>query len=365
MKEIRTILERYSQLDFTQTKAALATVVRVEGSSYRRVGARMLVTEDGQWVGGISGGCLEGDALKRARLAMASGVPALVTYDTTDDDPYQIGVGLGCNGIIDVLLAPLSPDDTQNAVRQLEMLPGRRESTVVLTVVRGGALTGRVFLFPDEASFRETFPRADLSDILVEHIHQHLQSGRSGIAEAGDLSVLLEVVPPPIHLFIHGGNYDIFPLVRLAREIGWLTTVFCNTLKINQVIFDWADEVVAKDTIRPVDAHTAVLLMAHDFETDFRNFDRYRCEALPYIGLLGPRKRFEKIISRLAENGEKIADESHIYSPVGLDTGASTPEEIAVAILAEIRSVFSGRGGGLLRKRVGPIYGDESVSEIR
>lgn len=368
MKEIRTILDHYARLDLPATRAALATVVRVEGSSYRRVGARMLVTEDGQWIGGISGGCLEGDALKRARLAMASGVPALVTYDTTDDDPYQIGVGLGCNGIIDVLLTPLSPDDPHNAVRQLAPLPDRRENTVVLTVVQGGELTGRVFLFSGDVSFREEFPLTDVVHLLTDHIHDSLQHGRSGIVRTENLSVLLEVVPPPVHLYIHGGNYDVFPLVRLAREIGWLTTVFCNTLKINRVIFDWADDVVPKETIKPADAYTAVLLMAHDFDTDLHNFVRYQKEPrIPYVGLLGPRKRFDKICARLAADGTELTEEAlrHVYSPVGLDTGASTPEEIAIAILAEIRSVFSHREGGLLRKRPGPIYGEEYVAEIQ
>ena len=109
MKEIKSILKAYQNLDHSTTRAALATVVRVEGSSYRRTGARMLVMDDGTWVGGISGGCLEGDALKRARLAIAKTQASLVTYDTTEDDAHQIGVGLGCNGIIDVLLAPIEP----------------------------------------------------------------------------------------------------------------------------------------------------------------------------------------------------------------------------------------------------------------
>src|ERR1700704_6104613 len=107
MKEIKAIISAYDKIDKATTHAALATVVRVEGSSYRRTGARMLVMDDGIWIGGISGGCLEGDALKRARLAIASSEASLVTYDTRDDNAYQIGVGLGCNGIIDVLFTPL------------------------------------------------------------------------------------------------------------------------------------------------------------------------------------------------------------------------------------------------------------------
>jgi xanthine dehydrogenase accessory factor len=119
MKEIKAIIAAYDNIKDTATQAALATVVRVEGSSYRRTGARMLVMDDGVWVGGISGGCLEGDALKRARLAIAKSESSLITYDTTEDDAYQIGVGLGCNGIIDVLFTPLDFHDSNNPVEGL------------------------------------------------------------------------------------------------------------------------------------------------------------------------------------------------------------------------------------------------------
>src|SRR5581483_1756763 len=110
MKEIRTIIAAWRSLDLTRTKAALATVVRVEGSSYRRAGARMLVLDNGTYLGGISGGCLEGDALRRAQKGIALQRPSVITYDTTQDDDYQVGVGLGCQGIIDVLFTPLQPD---------------------------------------------------------------------------------------------------------------------------------------------------------------------------------------------------------------------------------------------------------------
>ena len=134
MKEIKAIIEAYHKIDFTKNKAALATVVRVEGSSYRRTGARMLISDSGEWIGGISGGCLEGDALKKAKFAMAQNKSSMVTYDTTDDDPYQIGVGLGCNGIIDVLLAPIDFQNVNNQVLILSDCLQSRKPSVVITV---------------------------------------------------------------------------------------------------------------------------------------------------------------------------------------------------------------------------------------
>ena len=135
MKEIRSIIQAYKGIDFTKTRAALATVARVEGSSYRRAGARMLVLDDGTYTGGISGGCLEGDALRRAQKAIAQNKPSVVTYDTTQDDNHQIGVGLGCNGIIDVLFTPLQPA-AENTVTLLDRVADTRVPRVLATVLR-------------------------------------------------------------------------------------------------------------------------------------------------------------------------------------------------------------------------------------
>src|ERR1700744_4897486 len=126
MKEIRSIVSAWQTIDFRTTRAALATVVRVEGSSYRRAGARMLVLDDGTYLGGISGGCLEGDALRRAQKGIALGRPSVITYDTTQDDDYQIGVGLGCQGIIDVLFTPLKSDDPDCPLRILAAITNTR-----------------------------------------------------------------------------------------------------------------------------------------------------------------------------------------------------------------------------------------------
>src|SRR5689334_4432220 len=107
MKEFKAILEACKKVDFNQKKAAIATVVKVRGSSYRSPGARMLITDDGKWVGSISGGCLEGDALRKARQVMTEKKPLTVTYDTSEESNQNLGIGLGCNGIIDVLIEPV------------------------------------------------------------------------------------------------------------------------------------------------------------------------------------------------------------------------------------------------------------------
>jgi xanthine/CO dehydrogenase XdhC/CoxF family maturation factor len=359
MKEIKAILDAYQKIDFSTAQAALAVVVRVEGSSYRRIGARMLVTSQGHWTGGISGGCLEGDALKRARLAMAQNKASVVTYDTSENDPFQIGVGLGCNGIIDVLLIPLQGQNHQ-AVSKLAGIQHTRKPEVLLTVVQIKGQNTAYYL-------GQTFCIADnpiISSQLADQIKQCQDKGKSFthtlVVEGATISFLIEYLPPSIHLLVHGGNYDIYPMVRLAKEIGWQVSVFCNPLKVQPILFTLADQVLEKETTIPYDTHTAAILMAHDYETDFANLRKYLASTIPYIGLLGPKKRTEKMFTTLLTEGKNLIDSdlSRIFSPAGLDTGASSPEEIAIAILAEIRSVFNNRKGQSLRLRAGAIYED-------
>lgn len=368
MKEIKQITEAYQNIDFSKTQAALATVVRVEGSSYRRTGARMLVLESGEWIGGISGGCLEGDALKKARLAMSQNKATLITYDTTDDDPYQIGVGLGCNGIIDVLITPLDPQNPNNAVRQLQSCIDQRTPNMVVTVTgiskaHASIALGNVFRFDNEAHFTGTFPLPNLNESLIPTIKEALDTTKSiskeCILEDGTkLTLFLEVIPPAIQLYVFGSNYDVYPMVRVAKELGWRVISVCNPAKMHASLSDMADAVVPKDHQPEIDNFTAAISMCHDYETDYRNLQMLLKTDIKYIGLLGPKKRTIKMYDRMAEEGTSLTaeQEERIYSPVGLDIGAATPEEIALSVCAEIRAFFSGRNGNRLKFRPKPIY---------
>jgi len=370
MKEIKHIIETYHKIDFSRQKAALATVVRVEGSSYRRTGARMLITDSGEWIGGISGGCLEGDALKRAKLAMAQGKPTIVTYDTTDDDPYQIGVGLGCNGIIDVLLTPLDFKNDNNAVLTLKNCVNSRTPNVVISVtdLKGKFeyfSLGQTFRFDNRENFLQKFPNSEIAKDLLIQIENCLltetSTSKSYETDNSEIKFFIEVIIPSTHLLIYGGNYDIYPMVKLAKEIGWKVSVICNPLKVHKYLFEMADEVIDKEKSQHIliDPYTVALLMAHDYETDFRNMRNLLKTDIKYIGMLGPKKRTDKMFIKLSEDGQAInqQDLARIATPVGLDIGATTPEEIAIAIIAEIKTFFSGRDGSRLTFREGAIYG--------
>lgn len=368
MKEIKQITEAYQNIDFSKTKAALATVVRVEGSSYRRTGARMLVLESGEWIGGISGGCLEGDALKKARLAMSQNKATLITYDTTDDDPYQIGVGLGCNGIIDVLITPLAPENPNNAVRQLQSCIDQRTPNLVVTVTsinkaHSDIALGEVFRFDNDAHFDEIFPINALKESLKTEIKEALNATKSvskeyNLEDGTKLILFLEVIPPAIQLYVFGSNYDVYPMVKVAKELGWRVICVCNPAKMHASLSEMADAVVQKDHQPEIDNFTAAISMCHDYETDYRNLQMLLKTDIKYIGLLGPKKRTIKMYDRMTDEGTSLTaeQEERIYSPVGLDIGAATPEEIALSVCAEIRAFFSGRDGNRLKYRPKPIY---------
>lgn len=368
MKEIKQIVEAYQKIDFSQNRAALATVVRVEGSSYRRTGARMLVMESGEWIGGISGGCLEGDALKKARLAMSQNKATLITYDTSDDDPYQIGVGLGCNGIIDVLITPLDPQNELNAVSQIRHCLDQRSPNVILTVTALNKVNetihlGQVFRFDSPEYFDKTFPLEAIKEQVTKEIQAALADTKSvsqayTLADGLTISLFIEVIPPAIQLYVFGSNYDVYPMVRMAKELGWKVIVICNPNKMHPSLFTTADAVMPKDYVPTVDKYTAAISMCHDYETDYRNLQTLLKTNISYIGLLGPKKRTVKMYDRMQEEGNPITpeNENRIYSPVGLDIGANTPEEIALSVCAEIRTNFSGRDAIKLKFRNKPIY---------
>lgn len=344
MKEIRSILQSYRKIDFQTQKAALAMVVRVEGSSYRRMGARMLVLDDGNFVGGISGGCLEGDARRRALKAIASENPSIITYDTTQEDENQIGVGLGCNGIIDVMFIPLN--GKQDSVSILKEVEHTRVPRAIITVIESAEKerTGTSFLYSGE--YQNYVP--------AEVVNQALNSRRSLIFQSGKEKVFIETIIPTIHLQIFGSNYDVYPLSRIAEELGWDISLIGKSEKINRSIASSTRIFSQYLSSRPaIDEYCAAVLMSHDLATDKKNLISLLDSEITYIGLLGPAKRKEKLFEGIAMTDSML---ERLYGPAGLDIGANTPEEIAIAITSEIIAHFAKREGKSLRTKNGPIH---------
>lgn len=353
MRFIQDLLSFYQEAQQQHIRTALVTVVAVEGSSYRRIGARMLVREDGLFWGGISGGCLEGDALKKARWAITKDQPSVAIYDTSREDDHQIGVGLGCQGVIHILFQPLDSENPQHPLAVLSSClatPRKIQALVTITQSTNPA-------WPLGLTRRwETLPIP-----LQEALPIHLPDPKSRVYHLsfpeGAISVCLEFVFPSIRLYMAGFQSDTVPLGTLAHQIGFEPWLWTKPQKISQSL-PWHR--LPEDQLPEWDEFSAVVLMSHDFKTDKQNLKRILTHptAPPYIGLLGPRVRTERLWQELSEEGVLMSeqDKERQYAPAGLDIGATTPEEIALSILAEIRAIFSQREGQSLRLRTTPIH---------
>jgi xanthine dehydrogenase accessory factor len=353
MKEISKILSFYESLKKSANQScALAIVVYVEGSSYRRTGARMLISENGFWEGGISGGCLEGDALKKARLAILKSKPNLVRYDTSTDDDHQIGVGLGCNGIIEVLFIPIDYKNTENAIEILKKGIAENTNTIV-SVTKSEAnpeFLGKIF------NYTSTENLAFLSEIInTSRFAKEIESLKKSknYNFNNKISVFVEKILTPIQVYIFGNQYDIYPLIELLKMLYWEIIIVSEPSKIKNseglTIINSTDFLPEK-----INENSACLLMSHSLETDKTNLRKLSNTKSKYIGMLGPKVRSERIISELKTEGVFI-NENMIFAPTGLDIGANTPEEIALSIIAEMKAVFNERDGGFLKSRTSPI----------
>ena len=232
MKELQDIVTAFDKAHSEFRQTALATVVHVEGSSYRRAGARMLITDDGQLTGAISGGCLEGDALRKARLVMAQNKPMLVTYDTTDDDDAKFGVGLGCNGIIHILIEPIFTEKQDNPINLFKLFLSRRQPVVLVTLFslndKQAPQPGTCLLLTEDEELRGTFPDLTIRDALLADAKDVLKNGNSVTKTYlyGDkFTCFIELLQPTVSLLIFGAGNDAIPLVQLASVLGWHITL--------------------------------------------------------------------------------------------------------------------------------------------
>ncbi len=368
MKEIRRIIEVYDNTNHATEKVALASVVKVEESSYRRIGARMLVKSTGIWVGGISGGCLEGDALKHSQMAIFKNTPSKVVYDTMDDDKNQIGVGLGCNGRIEVLFTPIDPNDPNNEIEILRKVVDLDKPSILLKVIdaKQKQLLGSNLLIEQE--FEELdfhgINTMQLQDLVRETKQNRKPRIMDFLTESGDaLSILVEFIKPETRLVIVGDNYDVNAFMGIAKELGWEVHIVCRMKKLSKTAFKLAKRVVEYEQADSVPIHdyTAVVLMSHDYNWDKTLLPIFLAEKPPYIGMLGPKKRREKMQGEPEFQDINLAELVNLHSPVGLDIGAESPEEIALSIAAEIVASFRNRSGAPLKYRDGTIHEREAM----
>jgi xanthine/CO dehydrogenase XdhC/CoxF family maturation factor len=345
---------------------ALATIVGVRGSTYRREGARLLIREHGKPVGTISGGCLEGDVRLSATEVMRDGQARLLHFDLTADDEAVWGWGLGCNGVIDVFVEPADAAiATAGAIRRA--VEDRRHLVAVTVtesegrVIRPGA---RLLVYLDGTS------EGSLGDPMVDEqaareASRALAEERSSVVTLSNgVQAFFEVLVPPLRLLVCGAGHDAIPLVRLAAGLGWSVEVIDDRdAFLKPLRFPGADRLVNSEPIDAagaahVDERCHVVVMSHNFLRDKDYLRSFLGSPAAYIGMLGPGARLSKILDALRAEGfdPEPADLSVVHGPAGLDLGGDGPEEVAWAIVTEVLAVRHGRGGGFLRDRGGPIH---------
>lgn len=359
MKEIRDIIAAFDKAQSQGKQTALATVVHVEGSSYRKEGARMLITEDGELTGAISGGCLEGDALRKALFVMQENKPKLLVYDTSDEDDVEIGFQLGCNGIIHVLIEPIDPLKKENPVALLKEAVIKRQYAVVATVFsleRNLHQPGTCLLLKEDGAIIQTNDDKHFNKLLENDAQKVLSNHKSMIEkyELSDqkLTAFIHIIQPQITLIIVGAGNDAIPLVSMGELLGWKVSVidgrpdYANKKRFTsgcQVIVAKPEKIFSEIII---DDQTVFVLMTHNYNYDLAMLRELMQREVRYIGILGSRGKMARMIEDLKSEGKFVEERlPSVFGPVGLDIGAETPEEIALSIISEIQTVLFGGSG--------------------
>ncbi|WP_413168047.1 XdhC family protein [Capilliphycus salinus ALCB114379] len=380
MNELQRILQAFEQSQRAGKRAVLATVVQTCGSVYRRAGARMLLTEDGQMVGAISGGCLEADILERSRLLLAEGGDSiLVRYDTTSSDDIVFGFGMGCNGIVDVLIESLNSDIAVGQLSFIQDCLNAQQPAAIATIfsVEGmpNVKVGDRLIIQSDTVMNNQIANADVAQIIALDLYKTLVEKQTRVQSytlsSGQMDVLLEAIRPPVSLLVFGAGYDAIPVVQFAKHLGWHVTVIDHRPEqLTRDRFQEADQLLCCIP-DPPDAYqhlltpqTVAVVMTHRYVSDLAFLKTLAPSQLRYLGVLGPKRRMQQLWEDLAEQGVIPVPEQNrrLYNPVGLDIGAETPEEIALSIVAEIQAVLGGRSAGFLRDRVGSIHSSSQQS---
>jgi xanthine dehydrogenase accessory factor len=345
MYDVLTEINRWLSLGHP---VALATVINTWGSAPRGVGAKMALTPDGKISGSVSGGCVEGAVFEAGVGALKTGVPELLHFGVSDETAFS--VGLACGGNIDVFVKPLDPAFFRLVQAEIEA----GNPLAVVTIIQGPAgYPGRELLYAGPEKVHGKLG-SELDELGRQVAQAGLESGQSGIIQAKtysaeDIRLFVEVVNPPPQLVMVGGVHIAIALASLARTLGYSTVVidprraFGSPERFShadQLIQAWPQEAFAQVTLT---RSSAVAMLTHDPKIDDPALKIVLSSPAFYIGALGSRKTHEKRRQRLLEDGISEEKLARMHAPIGLELGGRTPEEIALAIMAEIVAVRHGR----------------------
>lgn len=360
-------------------ETVLATVVKVEGSAYRRPGARMLIPFHGRTIGTISGGCLEQDLAKKAWWLTESAEPVVRRYSTgateeEDDEQSALAFGLGCNGTVFVMLERLRPKSPSIALKLLRQVRDRQEpaamATIIATSRRTSVRVGDQVVSGAGPALRNPTLDFTVRKALRKTLTEKKSSLRLYSGSHGDVEVFFEYLAPPPRLVIFGAGHDAQPLVRMSKLLGWHVSVIDSRGHFARPErFPQADAVILADLdgafdLAPLINDAAVAVMTHSYRQDRHWLGQLLQGAPAYVGQLGPRERTERLLSDIRQHSPASGVLQTLHYPMGLDLGGDAPESVALSILAEMTAALNQRNGGMLKHRNKPIYQvDLSVCE--
>jgi xanthine dehydrogenase accessory factor len=376
MSDLSQLLAFRDQQHTAANPLLLVTIMRTAGSTYRKPGARLLLTRDGQHEGTISGGCLEADLLETAwnRVDTNEGRPTMIRYDTTEEGEILWGTGTGCAGQVELLLEPLGLDDPLTFLAEGQ---SSDEEVAIVTVLEhrvpipdrsnnpGAPSLGTRFCLRRS---RSAYPK-DLPDAVVAELRRVAERtiaekrssiARSKLQDGTELELACEFVPVPPHLFVFGTGRDALPVVQLVKGLGWKVTVAGKQTTVGAAaqLRGLADTFLSTEkALTLIKDDSLVLIMSHNFLGDLSVLESLARRPVRYLGLLGPKARREKLMSELERNntGWDREQMDHLHAPAGLDIGAEGPAGIALSIVVEMQAVVAGRSARSLRLRNAPI----------
>ncbi len=367
MKETKEIIKASERIKQSGKTAALATIVKVVGSHYRKPGAKMLITRKRKTAGSISGGCFEVDLFERAQKVMETMQSVVVNYDTTSDDEIILGTGTGCGGQVKILIEPYPDENKINPIDFLKNCLDHKQKGIIATLfsIEGSLdlnVGDRCTLDEDyslSADFKETSLIDSIKSDAKKIFNDSKSSNKTYNLTKGNVEVFFEYIKPPISLALFGAGDDAVPLATFARELGWdITVIDHRSSYATSERFPKADSIVVSDIDSvgnniPLKTFTAAVILTHNFLNDLKLLKTLLPVSLKYLGLLGSRKRAKLLMEELHKQGLKSTDEQlrHFYYPAGLDIGSETPVEIALSIISEINTVLCNRQGSFLRNK--------------
>jgi xanthine dehydrogenase accessory factor len=366
MNNLSAILNAYRQSLGSERTIFLVTVMQTQGSTYRQAGARMLIVDRGEIAGMVSGGCLEQDILCHVQQQNPPYQPFAIAYDTTTEEDMLWGLGLGCDGVVTVLVEHLA-DRSDRPLTFISECFDRQQSGVLATVFQvEGSLSvpiGARLMLHSDGEIESNIKNVELSVQIAADaqiaLQQQTTMHRRYCLPLGQAEVSIEVIQPPPHLTIFGAGRDVLPLAQFAKTLGWrLTIVDCRSRATTHDRFPMADCIIltrreAIDRQITINANTIAVVMTHNYLDDLEILQSLLTVPTRYIGLLGARQRTAKLLQDLNIDPEHF---QRLHAPIGLDIGAETPEEIAIAIIAEIQAVITDRTAGFLKYRQSSIH---------